>query len=210
MQPDLPHAKTRNKPGVYRITHVASGKVYVGSCANLYNRKYHHTWSLKKRRHENSELQAAYDLDPELKWEMGQCRDREHAYYEEQLLLDLHKGLGNVFNKAFDAKKNSSVARSQEYRQRISDCMKGRIISTEHRKKLSEAASDWRNDSSKNAKALAARRARAQAIEIDGVRYSGIWEASEKLGIPQQRIANRIRSQTPQYSTWQMATKSTE
>lgn len=47
--------------GIYRITNVISGKVYVGSSRNTTKRKYEHFYKLKKGIHHNSHLQSAYD-----------------------------------------------------------------------------------------------------------------------------------------------------
>lgn len=57
------------KPGIYAITHIASGKVYVGSSANIQKRWSQHRGDLRKGRHKNPHLQAAWSLYGETAFE---------------------------------------------------------------------------------------------------------------------------------------------
>ena len=47
---------------VYKLTHEATGKAYIGSTANFHNRKLKHLNRLKNGTHHVRELQADYDL----------------------------------------------------------------------------------------------------------------------------------------------------
>lgn len=49
------------EPGIYVIRHLPTGKVYVGSAVRLSKRWAEHISLLKRGRHYNSKLQAAYD-----------------------------------------------------------------------------------------------------------------------------------------------------
>jgi len=50
-----------HRPGIYAITHHASGKQYVGSSQDVQHRQYAHTSDLRLHRHGSIKLQRAYD-----------------------------------------------------------------------------------------------------------------------------------------------------
>ncbi len=50
------------KSGVYKITNIINGKVYIGSAKRFKERWKHHAWSLEKGCHHNTHLQAAFNL----------------------------------------------------------------------------------------------------------------------------------------------------
>lgn len=47
--------------GIYRITNVASGGIYVGSAINTERRRKHHWWCLSRGRHSNQRIQRAWN-----------------------------------------------------------------------------------------------------------------------------------------------------
>ena len=47
--------------GIYKITNIQNGKVYVGSSLNLSNREYKHFWMLNKGVHDNLFLQNSFN-----------------------------------------------------------------------------------------------------------------------------------------------------
>ena len=50
------------KPGIYIIRHIESGKVYVGSASNISKRWHRHRKDLRLGRHPNKHLQAAWTM----------------------------------------------------------------------------------------------------------------------------------------------------
>jgi len=60
----LPHAS-----GVYQILCLSNGKIYIGSAIDLHSRCAHHRASLRKRKHQNKHLQAAWDKYGEVNFE---------------------------------------------------------------------------------------------------------------------------------------------
>lgn len=91
-------------PGVYVIEHGATGKKYVGSAANLYQRKNSHLSSLKHGTHKNQLLQEVYDQDPKIEFTFFPTESREFAYEKEQELLDQLKGKSVLLNISPDAR----------------------------------------------------------------------------------------------------------
>lgn len=51
-----------DRPAIYRIVHLASGRIYVGSTNNLRIRRNHHICRLRRGVHRNSHLQRAFRL----------------------------------------------------------------------------------------------------------------------------------------------------
>ena len=47
--------------GVYKITNLVNGKVYIGSSVNIKSRKWKHFYSLSHNKHQNQHLQRAYN-----------------------------------------------------------------------------------------------------------------------------------------------------
>lgn len=47
--------------GIYKITNLISGKIYIGSSTNIRSRIAHHYSDLKKQRHHNLHLQNSYN-----------------------------------------------------------------------------------------------------------------------------------------------------
>lgn len=72
--------------GAYTIRHIATGGVYIGSTRDLRLRELQHRWNLRRNRHYNSALQAAYNADPEIDFFVAITDMREEAYdYEQQM-----------------------------------------------------------------------------------------------------------------------------
>ena len=130
--------------GVYQILHKKSGKVYIGSSANIYSRWTDHRAKLNHGKHENQYLQRAYTKyganafewsilqvasveamrDVEQFWfEITRCTEREHGYNIAPNAE--HAGTGRKW--------------TEEQRQAASKQRKGRPVSPEHRANLSKA-----------------------------------------------------------------------
>ena len=77
--------------GIYKITNLTSGKVYVGQSQNIYRRRAQHFAALKQGTHENWGLQHDYDENgfDNFRWEViefcaiNQLNEREHYWIEK-------------------------------------------------------------------------------------------------------------------------------
>lgn len=50
-----------NKSGIYKITNLINGKIYIGSAISLYKRAYNHFISLRDQKHHSIKLQRAFN-----------------------------------------------------------------------------------------------------------------------------------------------------
>lgn len=80
----------RQEPGVYTITHMPSGKFYVGSSKNIQGRMAVHLHYLKKDKHTNRLLQEAFTSVDELEFTVVYTEGPADARSAEQDLLDVY------------------------------------------------------------------------------------------------------------------------
>lgn len=148
--------------GIYKITNITNNKIYIGSSSNLSKRYYYHLNILRNNKHYNIHLQRAYNIDGEssFKFDIVEYCDfnilseREEYYFN--FFDTLNDNYGYNINPNGDrppswtGKKhteetkikmgNSSRGRIQtEYAKEIASIThKGKIISDDHKKILSE------------------------------------------------------------------------
>ena len=74
---------------VYIMTHVATGKKYVGRTRNTYLREKQHLLLLKSGKHPNKSMQMDYNKDPRMKFEVvGRMNsDRQRFDLEKQTMV---------------------------------------------------------------------------------------------------------------------------
>lgn len=129
--------------GIYKITCIPTGKIYVGSAVNLYVRRVEHFSQLRHQKHRNLYLQRAWNKYGENAFEFSVIElvlipfliEREQYWLDKLKTYDRRNGF-NIFKTA-----NSSLGHtfSFEFRQKVSDGLRGKQKTEEHRQKLSEA-----------------------------------------------------------------------
>jgi group I intron endonuclease len=129
--------------GVYTITHVTSGRIYVGSSVHILSRWADHLTKLRHGTHEDSYLQATWTKygESEFEFKIVVVSTREEVHNDERLWMEqtncLNRSIG--FNIHPDPMGRTGLPLSEEHKQKVSNSLKGRIFSDEHRKKLSDA-----------------------------------------------------------------------
>jgi group I intron endonuclease len=131
--------------GIYKIRNLVDGKVYVGSAIYLNVRRTSHFSELKSNTHKNNHLQRSYNKYGkenfifeiiEIAEDVETLMNREDywiGFYRESL------GRENVYNIREHASSNLGVKFSDESKARMSKIKKGRIVSEEGRRNLSNA-----------------------------------------------------------------------
>lgn len=130
--------------GIYKITCVPTGKFYIGSAVNLYNRKAMHWSTAKSGKHKNPYLQNAWNKygETEFSFEVLELTAKSDLLIREQYWLDethvCDRKIG--FNACGIAGSPLGLKRGIEAKQRMSDAAKRRIRypnSPEHRNNIS-------------------------------------------------------------------------
>lgn len=178
--------------GAYTITHIKSGKVYVGSTNDLGSRRLHHLSALKLGTHRNKELQKAFEEDSTLEFFHVITEDREAAYLMEEELMRLNKN--KLFNRAIDVKAPmSGLTHSEQTRLKIgaanSLALKGRKLSLEHAEKVSRTL-------------LASNLSRQKRVQIVGVVYNSLNEAARALNLNPGTLYHRLKSTNSAFLDW--------
>ncbi len=135
--PDIPA-----QSGIYVITCIPTGKIYVGSAVNLKRRQYLHFWRLATNTHENKKLQRAWNKhgDSSFKFEvLEMVLDLHDLLAAEQKWIDSLNAVDSGFNICPVAGNSFGRKLSAESKQKIANANKGRIPSDEVRRKISLA-----------------------------------------------------------------------
>lgn len=118
------------KTGIYKITNLENGKIYVGSSCNIYNRWYQHRNSLNKGKHHSIRLQNAWNKYGESKFsfEILEIVERQQLITEEQKYLDLYESHNpnKGYNMLSIAGSNAGKVLSKETKKKISETRKKR------------------------------------------------------------------------------------
>ncbi len=124
--------------GVYYILNIINGKRYIGSSVNIKQRWRAHLRELRNGIHCNSHLQRAFDKYGEavFVFEILENTERTKCVQREQYYLDL---LLPEYNLSSMAGSLLGYKHTFETRRKMSTAKKGKILSKEHRRKLSEA-----------------------------------------------------------------------
>lgn len=117
--------------GIYKIEHIASGKIYVGSAVNFRIRWNDHKKSLRKNKHHNRKLQCAWNKygEPAFAFSIIEhVHDKQRLIEREQFWIDELNAVASGYNIAPTAGSSLGVKYpfiprkplSQEHRAKIS------------------------------------------------------------------------------------------
>lgn len=128
-------------PGIYQITCLLTGKVYIGSAVNLYQRRHQHWSDLRLNRHRNPILQRAWNKYGEAAFAFAVVElveDKTTLLQREQWHLDnrqaYDRSLG--FNINRNATSRLGMKTDPEVVRRIADKLRGRHHTAEHKARI--------------------------------------------------------------------------
>lgn len=129
----------RSTPGVYSITGLANGWVYIGSTQSIRMRWKTHKSHLRNSRHGVPQLQADWDEygpDAFICEVVSVVAEREERLDREQEHIDAHWGNGKFYNLSPSARDNTGHRFTPVQAKKVSDALAGRPKSAEHRANL--------------------------------------------------------------------------
>ena len=129
--------KRKKVSGIYKIINKVNGKYYVGSTIHFWNRRRQHQLSLLSGLHHNPHLQNSWNKygKENFIFRVIEKVPKEKLIEVEQKYLDIAKMETNkCYNQNFLADR---LVFTNEIRKKISDKLKGKIVSKNTRKKIS-------------------------------------------------------------------------
>lgn len=168
------NTKLHSIPAAYILYLDETGRYYIGSTGNLYQRTYSHVLLLKKGIHPNSSFQKDYQAAKckDTRISFIRADDRKQAYEIEQLLLNNHNDSGLLYNVFTNAEVNGH----------------GGKWTKEAKAKQSEVG----KKNAETGKLKKAWKSTSRAVSINGVKYPSMSEAARQLGISQPTLAWRF------------------
>lgn len=191
------------KTGAYILTHIPTGRFYIGSSANLTRRHYTHKYDLTSGKHANRKLQEVFTNWSDIRIDLFETSTVEEARQREQILLNRYYGnhlCCNQSSSVYDP--TAGVITPEIRRSAISSAIKsvtGVSKSNEHRLKLSEANSGKvRSSSTKEAISDS----KSRSVRINGKTYKSVSAAAQELGINPWTLRSRIASNSEKHKDY--------
>jgi len=192
---------TNIQQGVYKLIHKESGKVYVGSTSDLYERVHNHATDLLSGNHKNRNLQDCFNSSQEFNLEFTETKGStgELRTSLEQAEIDTLLPTGKLLNMALNAKAPwTGQKRPPQVGAAVSKANRERVHSLESRKKMSEA----RTGKKQSPETILKRRETMGLgkVIVNGVEYASFPDADRKLGLGPGTTGGRVASSSAQFS----------
>ena len=184
----------QSTPGIYKITSITSGKIYIGCASNIRTRINGHLYNLRKDKHNNSYLQRAWTKYGEEnfifemieKCDISDLHAREHYWVNELNSLNRSTGYnlkptdpnGCSIHSEATIEKLRQANKGKKPSQACIEALKQRTISPEHKELLKKSREGV------NYTKLHREKRGKKVIDITtGVIYSSLAEVCELIGM---------------------------
>ena len=184
----------QSTPGIYKITSITNGKIYIGCASNVRTRINGHLYDLRKDKHNNSYLQRAWTKYGEEnfifemieKCDISNLHAREHYWVNELNCLDRSTGYnikptnpnGCSIHSEATIEKLRQANKGKKPSQACIEALKQRTLSCQHKELLK------RSRESINYTKLHREKRGKKIIDITtGVIYSSLAEVCELIGM---------------------------
>jgi group I intron endonuclease len=149
----------RLKSGIYKITCIITGKVYIGSSINIEKRWLYHKEDLRKDRHRNQILQRAWEKygSENFKFEVVEYIPEEALIEKEQYYIDLYKAADKKYGY------NICPAAGTTRGVKRPNANWGRVLSDETKQKIANSLSGFKHSPEAKANMSAARKGKKRA-----------------------------------------------
>lgn len=137
--------------GVYAVRNVVNGMLYIGSTTNIDRRRSEHEHRLNRGKHENKNLQAAwnyYGKDMFVFDVIEEVEDTSNLVVREQFYIDMYRRL--VYNMAPNAGTMAGYVLDQDSREKIAKSLRGKksyCRTEKHKLKMSLCKKGKKRDS---------------------------------------------------------------
>lgn len=117
--------KYKNSSGIYSILNNITGKYYIGSAIDFWDRFIFHNWQIKNNRHSNNYLQNSYNKhgDSEFSFNLLELlHPKDDLIEREQFYIDLLEATNPElgYNLSPTAGNNTGLKRTQESKNKVS------------------------------------------------------------------------------------------
>lgn len=129
------------KCGIYKITCLSNGKVYIGQSVDMIKRKASHFYTLRHNKHRNKYLQNCYDKygEKDLEFQILEICKFEELDLKEEYYMNLYNSTNKKFGFNLKYNEGKQYRHSEETKKKISEKHKGRKVSDETRRRMSIA-----------------------------------------------------------------------
>lgn len=134
--------------GIYSITNLINGKRYIGQAVDIKRRWARHKYELRTNQHNNTHLQRAWNKYGEkaFSFDVIELCDIDELNQLERIYIDYFYATNSDYGYNCDTGGGAGRIMSDETKEKLRKAMTGRIITSEHAKKIGEASKrNWAN-----------------------------------------------------------------